>query len=360
MTNPGVRLIAFYLPQYHPIPENDAWWGKGFTEWTNVSKAQPLFPGHYQPHVPGDLGYYDLRDSSIRQAQADLAQTFGIFGFCYYHYWFNSKHLLEQPFAEILSSGKPELPFCLCWANENWTRAWDGQSTQILIEQKYSEDDDRSHIRWLISAFRDKRYIRISGKPVFLVYQVSKIPDPLKTTSIWREEALKSGVGDLFLCKVESFQDARQDPAISGFDAAVEFQPDTAALLSPLEKVYWQFAQRFQIRHGALICDYKTWAKRAMQRRKRGYKCFPCITPSWDNSPRRKSGAFILGNSTPDAYEFWLESVVRRFKPNNSEENLIFVNAWNEWAEGNHLEPDQKWGRDYLEATRRAVNAIGH
>ncbi len=350
------RLIAFYLPQYHPIPENDAWWGKGFTEWVSVTKARPLFPGHYQPHLPADLGYYDLRDPAARQAQADLAKEYGIYGFCYYHYWFNGKRLLGHPFDQVLEFGQPDFPFCLCWANENWTRAWDGQTTQILVDQKYSEQDDREHMRWLVNAFRDERYLRISGKPVFLVYDASRIPDPRKTASIWREEALKSGIGDIFLCKVESFQDERRDPAALGFDAAVGFQPDTAVLLTPVERAYWRLARRFHIRHGALICDYAAWVRRAMQQPLPPYKYFPCVTPSWDNSPRRKVGAFILEHATPDLYEGWLKSVVQRVKPIHSEENLIFVNAWNEWAEGNHLEPCQRWGRAYLQATRRAIN----
>ncbi len=353
---PKVRLIAFYLPQYHPIPENDAWWGKGFTEWTNVVKARPFFRGHYQPHLPADLGFYDLRLPETRQAQADLARQYGIYGFCYYHYWFNGKRLLERPFNEVLASGQPDFPFCLCWANQNWNRAWDGQETQILISQNYSEQDDREHIRWLINAFRDERYIRVAGKPVFLIYQASQLPDPLKTTSIWREEALRAGVGDLFLCKVESFQDTRLDPARMGFDAAVEFQPDTAKQLTLVEKGYWRLIKKFNVSHSVLACSYATWVKSALRRPGRPYKYFPCVTPSWDNSPRRPTGAFVLKNSRPDLYYYWLKSVIDKFKPNGADENLIFINAWNEWGESNHLEPCQRWGHAYLEATHRAIN----
>ena len=245
MSAESIRAIAFYLPQFHPISENDQWWGKGFTEWTNVAKAEPLFPGHYQPHIPADLGFYDLRLPETRQAQADLARESGIYGFCYYHYWFNGKQLLDRPFNEVLASGKPDFPFCLCWANENWTRVWDGKDNNVLIEQKYSEEDDRQHIRALADAFRDERYIRVNGKPLFLVYRATKIPDPRKTTAIWREEAQKLGIGDLYLCRVESFRDERSDPGEIGFDAAVGFQPDWPTLKDPRRRGrFWHYSRR--------------------------------------------------------------------------------------------------------------------
>ncbi len=355
MTNPRARLIAFYLPQYHPIPENDAWWGKGFTEWTNVRQARPLFSGHYQPHIPGELGYYDLRDPNVRQAQVDLARTFGIYGFCYYHYWFNGKLLLEQPFNEVLTSGKPELPFCLCWANENWTRAWDGQHSELLIGQNYSIEDDREHMRWLVRVFHDERYIRVNGKPMFIVYQTAQLPNPCRTAEAWREEARRAGIGDIYLCKVESFRDDHRAPEDIGFDAAIEFQPDTKRLLTPFEKAYWRIAQLFRLRQGALAVDYAKFAQHAMQRPQPAYRRMPCVTPSWDNTARRKQGAFLLNRATPELYREWLTATIGRFTPPSADENFVFINAWNEWAEGNHLEPDQKWGRGYLEATRRAL-----
>jgi lipopolysaccharide biosynthesis protein len=194
----STRLIAFYLPQFHPIPENDEWWGKGFTEWTNVAKARPSFPGRYQPHIPADLGFYALRLSETRQAQADLARQYGIYGFACYHYWFHGRRLLERPFNEVLSSGQPDSPFCLRCAKENWTRAWDEQERHVLLAQTYSDDDDRQHIRWLAEAFEDKRYIRINGKPLFLVYRASRLPNPQRSASVWRDEALKArGGGDI-------------------------------------------------------------------------------------------------------------------------------------------------------------------
>lgn len=220
------RFIAFYLPQYHPIPENDEWWGNGFTEWTNVRKAQPRFPGHYQPHVPGPLGYYDLRDPKARAAQADLAREYGIHGFCYYHYWFNGKRLLETPLNEVLRTGEPDFPFCLCWANENWTRRWDGKDHLVLMEQHYSSEDDVKHIRSLFKVFDDKRYIRINGKPLFLVYRIQNMPDPARTADIWRNEARRAGIGELYLAQVEATRYNHPNPFTNHFDAEVEFAPD--------------------------------------------------------------------------------------------------------------------------------------
>ena len=365
MTAESIRAIAFYLPQFHPIPENDAWWGKGFTEWSNVVKAKPLFRGHYQPHLPADLGFYDLRLPETREAQANLARQFGIAGFCYYHYWFNGKQLLERPFNEVLSSGEPNFPFCLCWANENWSRAWDGGESMLLMEQSYSEEDDRNHIRALANAFLDDRYIRVGGKPVFLVYRPSLLPNPERTASIWREEALRLGVGGIFLCKVESIKEERFDAAKIGFDAAIEFQPDTLHLGPPLKSSrLWQLARKVGLtkRYYAdqYIYDYPTLVKTMLKQPRASYKRFPSVFPSWDNSPRRNVRATIIRNSTPQLYQQWLQHVLETFEPPTAEENLVFITAWNEWAEGNHLEPCQKWGRAYLEATKAAFDLSGN
>ena len=341
-----IRAIAFHLPQYHPIPENDAWWGKGFTEWTNVRKARPLFQDHYQPHVPSELGYYDLLDPQVRASQAELARKYGIHGFCYYHYWFNGKLLLETPLHEILASGEPDLPFCLCWANEDWTRAWDGNSGQVLMKQNYSEEDDRRHIQYLCKFFKDRRYIRVNGKPLFLVYRASRIPDPPKTTDIWRTEAVKAGIGEIYLCRVESFQSEHNDPSVLGFDAAVEFQPDWSRLG---EKVTYPDSKEHA------IYSYAAVAANMISKPLAPYKRFPCVTPSWDNSARRPQNATVLIGSTPELYQSWLQEALRRAPRENSNESIVFINAWNEWGEGNHLEPDVKFGRGYLEATRRAL-----
>jgi len=354
----ALRLIAFYLPQFHPTPENDEWWGKGFTEWTNVAKAKPLFKGHYQPHVPADLGFYDLRLPEARLAQADLAREYGVHGFCYYHYWFGGKRLLQLPFDEVLASGKPDLPFCLCWANESWTRTWDGHSKDVLIQQPYGTDDDRQHIGWLVKAFRDDRYIRHDDKPIFLIYRASNLPNPLKTTSIWREEARRAGVGDLFLCRVESSEEEKSELTKMGFDCSVEFQPDWTNLGFPIRQTFlWYQVRKLgltnQIYGNNTVYDYRVIVDRMLKKSDPPYKRIPCITPSWDNSPRRKA-ATILKGSTPDLYETWLRATVAKVKSKGSSP-FVFINAWNEWGEGNHLEPCQKWGRAFLEATRRAL-----
>jgi len=357
-----VKAIAFYLPQYHPIPENDQWWGKGFTEWTNVAKARPLFPGHYQPHIPGELGFYDLRLAETRQAQAELAREHGIHGFCYYHYWFNGQRILERPFNEVLTSGKPDFPFCLCWANENWTRRWDGQEDHVLLRQNYSEADDAAHIQSLIPAFQDERYIRIDGKPLFLVYRAEFLPNPQRTAEIWREAVARAGLPGLYLVRVLSYETfkANTDPRNIGFDADTNFAPFSWRMGGR------KFRGAFLKRLASLglfprgltenrIFDYRTMVQGMRHAAQPKWMRFDCVTPSWDNSPRRK-GALIFHGSTPALYEEWLREVVARaVKNRQGDEGIVFINAWNEWAEGNHLEPDRRWGRAYLEATKRAV-----
>ena len=340
----GTKAIAFYLPQYHPVPENDQWWGKGFTEWTNVAKAKPLFPGHYQPHVPSDLGFYDLRLPEVRKAQADMARQYGISGFCYYHYWFNGKRLLNRVFDEVMVTGKPDFPFCLCWANENWTRAWDGGDSEILVGQKYSRQDDLDHIKWLIQAFRDPRYIKIYGKPLLLIYRAGDLPDSTNTAVLWREEVIKAGFPDLYLCKIESFTDEHSDPVESGFDASVEFQPDWTNLGNKSPQY-----------DNINVFNYTDIVDRMIHKPDPGYMRFPCVTPSWDNSPRRGKDGYIFHNSNPVIYEKWLRHAISTVGNHKPEEKIVFINAWNEWGEGNHLEPDIKSGHAYLHATKRAI-----
>jgi lipopolysaccharide biosynthesis protein len=358
------RLIALNLPQFHPIPENDEWWGKGFTEWTNVTKAKPLFNGHYQPHLPADLGFYDLRLPEAREAQAAMAREYGVYGFCYYHYWFNGRRLLERPVADIGASGRPDFPFCLCWANENWTRVWDGGEREILMKQVYSGEDDLNHIRSLLPIFNDSRYITVDSRPLFVVYKASLLPNPKRTTDAWRCEASANGLPGLYLVRIESTHEEVTNPLDLGFDAALEFQPRWKLLdgLRRFRQHWWErrrpgTANRAFINHG--IYSYDDLVERAIGMDLPSYPFIRTVCPGWDNTPRRKRSGIILQESTPEAYERWLAFVIQQTKANQLDlachQNLVFINAWNEWGEGNHLEPCQKWGRAYLEATRQAL-----
>jgi lipopolysaccharide biosynthesis protein len=358
------KLIAFHLPQYHPIPENDEWWGEGFTEWRNVALATPLFRNHYQPHFPADLGYYDMRLPEVRRQQADLARQYGIHGFCYYHYWFTGKQLLERPIAEIHSSGEPDFPFCLCWANENWTRRWDGQDQEVLIGQHYSLADDEAHLHALIPYFKDSRYIQIDNKPLFLVYHTSRLPDPLATTALWRHVAQQQGLHGLYLVKVESFpSDRNRHPELDGFDAALDFQPDWGFLPQPLQPpLHWKLLNKLGLARPHpfrtnRVFSYPDVIASMLARQPAPYPRFPCVSPAWDNSARRRhGGATIFHGSTPDSYNHWLSSVLADQQTlDKLPEPIVFINAWNEWAEGNHLEPDQRFKHEYLVATAKSL-----
>ena len=338
------KILAFYLPQFHPIPENDEWWEPGFTEWTNVVRARPLFPGHYQPHLPGELGYYDLRVPEVRERQAALARQYGISGFVYYHYWFHGRRLLEQPFDEVLRSGRPDFPFALCWANEEWTRNWDALSGSVLVEQTFSEKDDLDHIRWLIGAFADRRYITVDGRPLMLIYRSDLLPDARRTTELWRSEARAAGFPDIYLALVES-RHKHVDPRPLGFDATVGFRSDAyERLTAPLD------AYRENV-----VLDYGAAVDAALHRPPDPWTRLPGVMVGWDNTARRKGGAVIFAGGTPANYERWLRGTIESVSGVRDEEKLVFVAAWNEWAEGNHLEPDRHYGRGYLEATLRAL-----
>ena len=343
---PPVRLIAFYLPQFHPIPENDAWWGKGFTEWTNVVKARPLFKGHYQPHLPADLGFYDLRVPEVREAQARLAAEHGIHGFCYYHYWFGGRRLLERPLNDVMRSDL-RFPFCVCWANESWTRRWDGGNQEVLVAQQHSPEDDLRFIESLWPMFTDERYIRVAGRPVLFVWRADLLPDARRTAETWKDAARRAGIEEPYLVRVESFR-SEGDPAALGFDAACEFPghnmpPDV------------EFPQK---RTGlkARLFDYPRYADFMMARPNPGYRRFRAVMPAWDNTPRMGEKASIFVNTSPVKYREWLAHAAKRTREElRGDERIVMVNAWNEWAEGCYLEPDQLLGLDYLRATRAAM-----
>lgn len=349
------RFIAFYLPQFHPTPSNDEWWGKGFTEWTKVVKARPRFRGHYQPHLPADLGFYDLRLPEAREAQANLAHEYGVHGFCYYHYWFHGKRVLERPLDEVLALGRPDFPFCICWANESWTRAWDGNVRDTLIEQHYSAQDDVAHIRHLIPTLEDRRYIRIEGKLLVLLYRIELLPEPEQTAERWRDEVRKAGLGDLFLVNVESnYISTPRDYTGIGFNAAVRFEPSGYSLrYSKLRRKLHILQNHWR---GDAVHPYRDLYRFWKSADRPSYRRFDCVTPMWDNSARRERGAFMFRDSTPELYETWLREAAQRARLDNEGHRWVFINAWNEWAEGCHLEPCQKWGRAYLEATKRVYD----
>ncbi len=343
-----VRIAAFYLPQFHPIPENDRWWGKGFTEWSRVTRARPQFAGHYQPHLPERLGFYDLRLPETRARQAALARRHGVHAFCYYYYWFGTRTLLERPLAEMLASGEPELPFFLCWANENWTRRWDGAERRLLIAQRYGPELDAALIEDLMPFFRDHRYLRIRGAPVLVVYRPGAIPEPRATTARWRRAAREHGLPDLHLVAALTF--GLQDPRPLGFDAAVEFPPhgenlpENACAVAGVEPNF-----------SGEVVDFRKVVSRRIAMPAPPFRLYRTAMAGWDNTPRLGQRAVVFHDASPAAYEEWLRALVTAARLGHPDHRLVFVNAWNEWSEGAHLEPDARFGMGYLEATRRAL-----
>lgn len=334
MKNRRARLIAFHLPQFHPIPENDEWWGRGFTEWTNVTKSQPLFPGHDQPRLPADMGYYDLRVPEVRAKQAQLASASGIEAFCYWHYWFEGKRLLGRPIDEILKSGEPDFPFCFAWANETWSRRWLGEEKEILIKQTYSPADDRAHAEWLSEAFADRRYLRVNGRPLFLIYNPGGLPNARQTCDTLRTVCEQRGLPAPYLCGINAH--IQIDCRELGFDDNVDFEPQLGVVPGLLSD-------------GLKVVDYAD-GRKAMTGRKRNYPLHPCIFVGWDNTPRRGNNGIVFIDSSPELFADGLRRHIESVQEKPFDERLVFINAWNEWAEGNYLEPDRTNGRAYLDA----------
>ena len=381
------RLIAFYLPQFHPIPENDEWWGTGFTEWTNVTKAQRLFKGHYQPRLPADLGYYDLRVPEVREAQAELARSAGIEGFCYYHYWFGGKRLLERPFNEVVASGKPDFPFCLCWANQTWTGIWHGAPGRILIEQKYpGSEDNRKHFLALREALLDERYLRVEGRPVFVVYRPKELPDARSFIQQWQNLAVQNGLPGIHFVAHLSPSEAVWDFRSYGFSSST-IVGNLHAFNLPLREVIRRRDARGsaeKVRHAEGARGEKAFEGVVHQwlwRRYRSYAgkfsnvkpyrhalpfmldgcseqpdVYPTVTPNWDNTPRSNTRGFVLHDSTPELFRSHVREALDLVKLRPVENRVIFVKSWNEWAEGNYLEPDQRFGHDYLKVLREEVS----
>jgi len=354
-----LRLIAFYLPQYHPIPENDQWWGPGFTEWTNVARARSLFPGHHQPNLPGDLGFYDLRLPETREAQAGLAREYGIEAFCYYHYWFGGKRILERPFNEVLESGRPDFPFCLCWANQSWTGIWHGAPDRVLIEQTYpGVDDHRTHFDWLTKAFDDKRYVRVENKPLFVIFNPNELPEARRVTDLWREMAVRAGLPGLFLVAEHSWPD--WDPKERGFDAVVSVRlPPTRRDMDrkipwkyPRQKLRYRLADRRRL---PTIHQYEYVIEHLVIDPSPNIESFPCVIPNWDNTPRSGANGMVLNGSTPELFRKHLRKALRRVANAPEQRQIVFIKSWNEWAEGNYLEPDRRYGRGYLEVIREEL-----
>jgi lipopolysaccharide biosynthesis protein len=351
--SPEYKVVAFYLPQFHPIPENDDWWGKGFTEWTNVKPSRPTFESHYQPHRPGELGYYVIDDSKILKRQVQIAQNYGVDAFCFYFYWFNGKTLLEKPIDLFLNDKTLDHGFCLCWANENWTRRWDGKESDVLLAQTYSHEDDLEFIMYIAKYLRDPRYLRHEGKPVLLIYRPSLLPNPPSTTKIWREWCIANGIGDLHLVYTQSFE--CEHPTTYGCDAATEFSPNIPeGYQGETPHLITETVSNLTPDFRGKIFDWSAYIRRSGHLPHSGYPIYRCINPGWDNTARKKNNATIFVNSSPRGFQQWalnaLEDTVFAHKSNG----LLFINAWNEWAEGAHLEPDQRYGYGYLEALRMA------
>ena len=354
----NIKVLALYLPQYHPIPENDKWYGRGFTEWTNVGKAKPLFRGHYQPQVPADLGYYDLRVPETRLAQAELACEFGVTGFCYWHYWFgNGRRLLERPFNEVLRSGEPDFPFCLGWANHSWKGIYNGVKTkESLIEQEYGgiEDYER-HFYDVLPAFQDSRYVRIDGKPFFLIFSPLEIPDSRAFIDLWQELAIKNGLKGIHFVAHTYRPDDIEKLLSLGYDAVnvvrlFEYQRIGLSLFRmALNKI-----NREIFKHG-FWCQYKDAMKYFSGDEDRRENVYPTIVPNWDHSPRTGKFGGILKNSTPELFQKHVEKTISYVQDKSSEHRVVILKSWNEWAEGKYMEPDLKHGRGYLEALKRAL-----
>ena len=348
-----IRTIAIYLPQFHAIPENDEWWGPGFTEWTNVRRGLPLYDNHYQPHIPHpDVGYYDLSDEQVLERQAAMAREAGIEGFCFYYYWFNGRRLLNMPTDRLLATGKPDFPFCFCWANENWTRTWDGGDREILIAQDHSPESDERFILDLLPAFRDPRYIRVGGKPLLIVYRPGLLPKPAATARHWRDVCRREGIGEIFLARMQMF-DWELHGKETGFDTVIQFPLVSRGFSGNLrESTPLNAPETFS----GYIYDYRLSACRYAFE-EIGETLWPGVCPSWDNTARRMERGSSWTHSSPENYYRWLKTSAQRAKTLlPAEERFLFVNAWNEWAEGCHLEPDEKHGYAWLNATRLALS----
>lgn len=374
------RIIGLYLPQYHPIPENDEWWGKGFTEWTNVAKAKPLFRGHYQPRIPADLGFYDLRLPEVREQQAQLAREAGLEGFCYYHYWFgNGRQLLERPFNEVLASGKPDFPFCLCWANHDWTsKTWQKGNNfrrdSMIMKMEYSKEDYVRHFNYVLPAFRDPRYITVDGKPLFAVWAPHHIPDARVFIDLWQQLARENGLPGIHFVghtdnagkglpgqaadyysadKAKEYYQAVLD---LGFDAVMSSGYRRAvALLQGKTRMMWRMLSGKTFAPTYSKMDYSRLMANYYVPEDAGENIYPTLLPQWDRTPRAGKNSEIVVDSTPDRFQETVETAIELIRQKEPEHQLLFLKAWNEWGEGDYVEPDLEFGHGYIQAIRQAI-----
>ena len=350
-----IQSIAFYLPQYYPTPENDKWWGKGFTEWTNVGRAKPLFKGHYQPRVPADLGYYDLRLPEIRIQQAEMAKAAGIAGFCYWHYWFSGKRLLNRVFDEVVASGSPDFPFCLCWANHSWkAKTWDPSiPDRMLIEQNYpGEEDYANQFYALLPAFKDNRYIKVNGKLLFGVFEPADIPEPRLFIDTWNTLAIKNGLPEFLFF---GFAQGSGSIAAAGaeFDTIVYDAMYDASYLHRMKPLNKLITKMNPILHIPVPMSFDFYSNTAIEKFKEFPDTIPCLVPNFDHSPRSGSKGVIIHDSTPKKWGILCKTVSNMLQ-DRGKDQILFIKAWNEWGEGNYLEPDLRFGTEYLEETRKA------
>lgn len=375
MTSPAARVIAFYLPQFHPIPENDAWWGKGFTEWTNVAKARPMFRGHRQPRLPADLGFYDLRLPETREKQAELARSAGVEAFCYWHYWWgHGKRIIERPFEEVLDSGKPDFPFCLAWANQSWTGIWHGNPGSILMKQEYPGlADEELHFRWAQRAFEDSRYLRVDGKPVFVIFAPHDMPSTEAFCDHWRDLARKAGYPGLFLVAISNIYSAGIDryhnPILKPFDAITQLVPQDYLETIALVTKHRDLGRRLrELNLGRKLNEFKPRALQrptrvrfedvvahALEGMPRDERFLPSVLPGWDNTPRSSQRGVVFEGGSPELFEVLLKKAVNHVSSYSREHRIVFLKAWNEWAEGNYVEPDAHDGHAYLDAIRSVI-----
>ncbi len=356
----GVKTLAFYLPQYHTFPENDEWWGKGFTEWTNVRKAKPLYRGHYQPEVPLDGNYYDLADFSNMKAQMEAAEKHGLDGFCYYHYWFGGKLLMEKPLEAMRDYEGRKLPYCLCWANEPWTRAWDGKTSTVLMPQNYGNEEEwERHFQYFLTFFRDRYYLKEDNAPVLVIYRCNNIPRCGEMAAYWDRRAKEEGFSGIYL--IEEVNTFQKEPVLAESRAYLEFEPvfttnhRRSFAEKAVDKTRTTVFNLLTGSHCAHVYDYRTVWKNILRRRETpmgGKERCPGAFVRWDNTPRRGKNAIFYAGASPKLFEEYMQRQLEQ-----SEEagcRYLFINAWNEWGEGAYMEPDSRYGWAFLNALKRA------